>query len=103
MAEQTRIINGDLHLGGEGTSGKVYIGGPMSPSQDIFVGGPTNKVGFYGKAPVAQSASADQVAPAAYVTGAFGLNSDANAEALYDLVVAMRTTLVDAGLMKGAA
>jgi hypothetical protein len=60
-------------------------------------------VGFYGIAPVAQSSGATQVAPAAYVTGAFGLDSDAKMQALYDLVVAMRTALVGVGIMKGAA
>jgi|TARA_Y100000034_G_scaffold29397_1_gene35399 hypothetical protein len=63
----------------------------------------TQKLGFWGATPVVQAASADQAAPAAYATGAFGLNSDANMEALYDLVVAMRTALVNAGIMKGSA
>ncbi len=61
------------------------------------------KLGFWNAAPVVQPSGAAQAAPAAYVTGAFGLDSDANMQALYDLVVAMRTALVNAGLMKGSA
>jgi hypothetical protein len=69
----------------------------------IEIGDADDKVGFHGADPVVQSSGALQAAPAAYVTGAFGLNSDANMEALYDLVVEMRTTLVNLGLMKGSA
>lgn len=61
------------------------------------------KLGFWGITPVIQPAGAAQAAPAAYATGAFGLDSDAKMQALFDLVVAMRTALVDAGVMKGAA
>jgi len=43
-----------------------------------------------------------QTALADYATGNYGLDSDANMKALYDLVMAMRTTLVNAGLMKGS-
>lgn len=53
--------------------------------------------------PIARQAGAAQAALAAYVTGAFGLNSDANMTALYNLVVEMRQCLVDLGLIKGAA
>ena len=61
------------------------------------------KLGFWNATPIIQPAGATQAAPAAYVTGAFGLDSDANMQALYDLVVAMRTALVNSGIMKGAA
>ena len=70
-------------------------------SFDIGVAG--DKFGVLGADPVVQPASALQAAPAAYATGAFGLDSDANMEALYDLVVQMRSALVGAGIMKGAA
>jgi len=63
----------------------------------------TQKLGFWNATPIVQPAGAAQAAPAAYVTGAFGLNSDANMLAFYNLVVAMRTALVDAGIIKGAA
>lgn len=63
----------------------------------------TQKLGFWNVTPVIQPAGAAQAAPAAYVTGAFGLDSDANMHALYDLVVAMRTALVAAGIIKGSA
>ncbi|MES2531937.1 MAG: hypothetical protein V4636_12945 [Pseudomonadota bacterium] len=63
----------------------------------------SQKLGFWNATPVIQPAGAAQAAPAAYGTGVFGLDSDANMLALYNLVVAMRTALVDSGLMKGAA
>ena len=69
----------------------------------IIIGAAGDRIGFLGAPPVVQSSGATQAAPAAYVTGAFGLDSDANMEALDDLVVEMRTTLVNAGLMKGSA
>ncbi len=61
------------------------------------------KMGFWNATPVIQPAGATQAAPAAYATGAFGLDSNANMQALYDLVVAMRTALVNTGIIKGAA
>jgi len=63
----------------------------------------TQKLGFWNATPIVQPLGATQVAPAAYVTGNYGLDSDANMLALYDLVVAMRTVLVNTGLMKGSA
>lgn len=63
----------------------------------------SQKMGWWNTAPVVQPAGATQVAPAAYATGVFGLDSDAHMQALYDLVVAMRTALVNTGIMKGAA
>ena len=63
----------------------------------------TQKIGFWNATPIVQPSGATQAAPAAYATGAFGLDSDANMQALYDLVVAMRTAMVNSGLMKGAA
>jgi hypothetical protein len=53
--------------------------------------------------PIARQAGAAQAALAAYATGAFGLNSDANMLAMYNLVVEIRQCLVDSGLIKGAA
>lgn len=63
----------------------------------------TQKLGFWNVTPVVQPAGAAQAVPAAYATGAFGLDSDANMHALYDLVVAMRTALLAAGIIKGGA
>ncbi len=54
-------------------------------------------------APIARQAGANQAALAAYATGAFGLDSDANMAALHALVVEIRQCLVDLGLIKGAA
>lgn len=53
--------------------------------------------------PIAQQAGATQAALAGYVTGAFGLDSDAHMTALFNLVVEIRQCLVDLGLIKGAA
>ncbi len=61
------------------------------------------KLGFWNVTPVVQPAGGAQVAPAAYATGAFGLDSDAKMQALFDLVVAIRLALVNAGMIKGAA
>ena len=61
------------------------------------------KLGLWGATPVVQPLGATQAAPAAYATGAFGLDSDAHMHALYDLVVAIRTALVAAGIIKGSA
>lgn len=61
------------------------------------------KIGFWNATPVVQPSGATQAAPAAYATGVFGLDSNANMQALYDLVVAMRTALVNTGIIKGAA
>ncbi len=63
----------------------------------------TQKLGFYGTAPVAQPAGASQAALAAYGAGANGLDSGANMSALHALVVEMRAVLVNCGLMKGSA
>ncbi len=50
-----------------------------------------------------QTSGADQVAPAAYGAGANGLSSGAEMTALLALVVEIRTTLVNNGMMKGGA
>lgn len=63
----------------------------------------SQKIGFWNATPIVQPSGAAQAVPAAYATGVFGLDSDVNMHALYDLVVAMRTALVNAGLMKGSA
>ena len=55
------------------------------------------------KDPQAMTSGADQAAPAAYATGAFGLDSDAKMQALFDLIVEIRMTLVANGMMKGGA
>ncbi len=61
------------------------------------------RLGFWNATPITQPAEAAQAAPSAYATGVFGLDSDANMHALYNLVVAMRTALVNSGIMKGSA
>jgi hypothetical protein len=69
----------------------------------IFASAANQKLAFWGATPIVQPSGAAQAAPAAYVTGAYGLDSNAHMQALYDLVVAMRTVLVNTGLMKGSA
>lgn len=63
----------------------------------------TQKLAFWNATPIVQPSGAAQAALAPYATGAFGLDSNANMQAMYDLVMAMRTVLVNTGLMKGAA
>ena len=63
----------------------------------------TTKFGQAGVTPQGQTSGPNQVAPAAYATGAFGLDSDVKMEALYELILEIRTTLVANGIMKGAA
>lgn len=65
----------------------------------------TSLVGFWGAAPVAQRASANQAAAPAGGTGATAgaYDTSANRDALIALVNEMRTVLVNAGLMKGSA
>lgn len=65
--------------------------------------GTKQKLSFWNATPIVQPSGATQAALAAYATGAFGLDSNANMQAMYDLVMAMRTVLVNTGLMKGAA
>jgi hypothetical protein len=85
-------------------TGAITSPGITAPSEGTVIGGgATQKLGFWGAAPIVQPAGAGQKAPAAYATGAYGLNSNANMQALYDLVVSMRSALVSAGIMKGAA
>jgi len=55
------------------------------------------------KNPQAMTSGADQAAPSAYGTGAFGLDSDANMAKVVALLVEIRTTLVANGMMKGSA
>jgi hypothetical protein len=100
--------------GGTPTGKKVTVAQlfTLAEALNIIVGtttgtkigtGTDQKLGFWNKTPIIQPAGATQAAPAAYGTGAYGLDTDAHMQALYDLVVAMRTALVNAGIMKGAA
>ena len=61
------------------------------------------KFGMDTKDAQGQTSDAKQGALDAYGTGAFGLDSDTRMEALYDLVLQIRTTLVENGIMKGGA
>ena len=63
----------------------------------------TQKLGFWGVTPIVQPSGAAQGTLASYATGAFGLDSDVKMQALFDLVIAMRLALVNAGIMKGGA
>lgn len=65
----------------------------------------SDKISFYGVSPVAQRAGAAQAAvatTAATNASPYGY-SEAQANAIVALVNEMRTVLVNAGLMKGAA
>ena len=63
----------------------------------------SQKLGFYGITPKIQPSSANQAAVAAYVAGANGYSTAAQAQAIITLVNEIRTTLVNLGLMKGSA
>lgn len=66
----------------------------------------SDKVGFYGKTPVAQRASASQAAvttTAATTTTPWGFSTSAQADAVVTLVNEMRAALVAVGIIKGEA
>lgn len=65
-----------------------------------------DKVGFFGSAAIVQPTGADQgavVTTAATQTTPFGFATQAQADDLVALANAMRTALVNLGLIKGAA
>lgn len=65
------------------------------------IGGSLTVTGAFGcNGKTAQAGVTAGAAPAAYVTGAFGLDSDANMHAFYDLVIAMRAALLANGILK---
>lgn len=65
----------------------------------------TDKIAFYGATPVVQSSGAAQQAAPAGGTGALAgaYDTAANRDIMINLVNEMRTTLINAGLMKGSA
>lgn len=66
----------------------------------------SDKLSFYGAAPIVQPVGAAQAAvvtTAATQTTPYGFATQAQADALVTLVNAMRTALVNLGLIKGAA
>lgn len=63
----------------------------------------SDKVGFYGATPVVQPASTSQSAVAATTTTTATTTAlQADLDALRTLTLALRTALVDLGLIKGA-
>jgi len=93
----TLHVNGDITL----SDAKNLI---FNATTGTKIGTATSqKLSLWGVTPIVQPVGAAQVAPAAYATGAFGLDTDAKMQALFDLVVAMRLALVNSGVMKGAA
>lgn len=64
-----------------------------NPSGNSLGQSVTDKISFYNETPVVQPASADQAA----------ITVGATATAANTLLIAMRTALVDLGLIKGAA
>lgn len=115
VAGEVLTVKGDLVVDGANSSGGSQTFNAdvtFADGVDLIVDTTTGtiiatavsqKLGFWGAAPVIQPADAAQVAPSAYATGAFGLDSDANMQALFDLIVEIRTALVATGIMKGAA
>ena len=97
------VQSGQSHFDGNIEMGDTY-NVILNATTGTKIGTATSqKLGFWNVTPVIQPAGATQAALAAYATGVFGLDSNANMQALYDLVVAMRTALVNTGIIKGAA
>jgi hypothetical protein len=83
-------INGGLHVGGDSDAG----------DNNLLVDGTGTITGGFGcNAATAQTAYASGGALAGYVTGAFGLDSDAHMQGLFDLVTKIRAALVANGIM----
>ena len=81
-------------------TGAATLASTLAVTGAVTVACTLTVTGAFGcNAASAQTAVASGGALSAYVTGAFGLNSDANAEAMFDLVVAMRAALVANGIM----
>jgi hypothetical protein len=79
-------------------SGVVNITTQSFSGNKTFLGSiATGALGANGATP--QTAYASGGALSSYVTGGFGLDSDAHMKALFDLVVKIRTALVNAGIM----
>ena len=77
----------------------VYNAGSQLTGMTLDIAG-LSVVGAFGcNAAGAQSPYASGGALAGYVTGAFGLDSDAHMQAFYNLVVAIRAALVANGIM----
>lgn len=79
-------------------AGTTVLGvGPNTTA--ITMAGSASVVGAFGcNGATAQASAVVGAALASYGTGVFGLDSDANMQALYDLVVAMRAALVANGI-----
>lgn len=107
--------SGTLTLNGTAT-GNVVVGSALAFATDAsaaksIVAGTTNglkigtattqKLGFFNTTPVVQPAHADQAAVSAISGGESPTESEHNA--LITLVLAIRTALVNLGLIKGAA
>ena len=95
------VTGATVHTGLVKTVAGVHVGGTSDPGADnLLVDGTATVVGAFGcNSKAAQTAYASGGVLNAYTTGAFGLNSDANMKALYDLVVAIRAALVADGIM----
>jgi hypothetical protein len=96
--ENMRIDNAHMVYAGYGLHVGALSGTPGD--NNLLVDGTSTITGAFGcNAAVAQTAYASGGALAAYATGAFGLNSDANMSALHAMVVKIRAALVANGIM----
>ena len=113
LLKATQVQVGTIRdIGNAGLAITVNAGLALQDGKKITSGSTTgltildsasDKLGFWNKAPIVQPSGATQAAGAGYTTGAYGLNSNVNMQALYDLVQAIRTALVNCGIMKGGA
>lgn len=108
---------GTVVVGGLSVAKAFYLGGliNMADAKDMTFGtttgtkigtGTTQKIGFWNVTPIVQPSGAAQAAVA--TTGAtnltpFGYTTAAQADAIVTLVNALRTALVNAGIIKGSA
>ena len=88
---------GDVTLKGRSGNDAFYVA--ANTLNCVAKGSLTVTTGFGCNGAAAQTAYASGGALNAYVTGGFGLDSDANMTALYNLVVAIRAALVANGQM----
>jgi len=103
----TDTVAGYTHYGlyvgamtGGTTNWSIYSAGAVRFASTLLVNGALTAAAAFGcNGATAQTAYASGGALAGYVTGAFGLDSDAHMKALFDLVVAIRAALVADGVM----
>ncbi len=91
------VYVGDVTSGTQTNQAYSFYASDTS-ARNYFAGSTVCGGAFACNGATAQTSASVGAALAAYTTGAFGLNSDANMQALYNTVVAMRAALVANGI-----